>query len=175
MVCAGRQNRRQAHSGRYPQPFSGARTKAVAKTRAVGWLWSVPASIALPGLTAHLDKLVYHHGGKSLPPDKPHAFVYFITIHNGSEHTVTLLGRKWVVAHADGSHLVVEGDKIVGETPRLAPGEQFSYNSYHVTAGSARSQGSFHGVDELGRFVHVVLPAFDMVVPPREDAGPCEI
>jgi ApaG protein len=29
--------------------------------------------------------------------------------------------------------LVVEGDKIVGETPASPPGEQFSYNSYHVT------------------------------------------
>ena len=140
-------------------------TKAIAIPPAVRCLTPVTASLALPGLTARLDKLVYHHGGKSLPPDKPHAFVYFITIHNGSEHTVTLLGRKWVVSHADGSQMVVEGDKIVGETPRLAAGEQFSYNSYHVTATSARTQGSFHGVDDLGRLVHVVLPAFDLIVP----------
>jgi ApaG protein len=119
----------------------------------------------LPGLTARLDKLHYHHGGATLPPDQPHAFVYFITITNGSEHTVTLLGRKWVVDHADGSHLVIEGDKIVGETPRLAPGEQFSYNSYHVTGCDAAAQGSFHGVDELGRRVHVLLPAFTMTIP----------
>jgi ApaG protein len=135
----------------------------------VRWLWLVPASLALPGLTARLDKLVYHFGGKSLPPDKPHAFVYFITIHNGSERTVTLHGRKWVITHADGSQLVVEGDKIVGETPRLAAGEQFSYNSYHVTAHSARSQGSFHGVDDYGRLVHVVLPAFDLIVPTADE------
>ena len=135
----------------------------------------MPVSLALPGLTARLDKLVYHHGGKSLPPDKPHAFVYFITITNGSAHTVTLLGRKWVVTQSDGSQLVVEGDKIVGETPRLAPGEQFSYNSYHVTADSARTQGSFHGVDDLGRLVHVVLPAFELLVPDdRASAGPSE-
>ncbi len=147
--------------------------KAIANPAAVGWLTPVTVSLALPGLTARLDKLVYHHGGKSLPPDKPHAFVYFITIHNGSEHTVTLLGRKWVVTHADGSQLVVEGDKIVGETPRLAAGEQFSYNSYHVTALSARSQGSFHGVDDLGRRVHVVLPPFDLIVPDKTTpAGP---
>ncbi|MCS6245475.1 MAG: ApaG domain [Opitutus sp.] len=135
---------------------------------ALGCFKPVIASLALPGLTARLDKLVYHHGGKSLPPDKPHAFVYFITIHNGSERTVTLLGRKWVVTHANGSQLVVEGDKIVGETPRLAAGEQFFYNSYHVTAESARSQGSFHGVDDLGRRVHVVLPAFELIVPDED-------
>jgi ApaG protein len=125
----------------------------------------MPASVQLPGLTARLDKLVHHHGGMSLPADKPHAFVYFITIINGSDRIVTLLGRKWVIQHSDGDHLVVEGDKIVGETPRLAPGEQFSYNSYHMTGCDAHVLGSFHGVDEFGNKVHVVLPPFDLRIP----------
>ena len=132
------------------------------------------SSQELPGLSARLDKLCYHHGGASLPADQPHAFVYFITIRNDSDRTVTLLGRKWVVEHCDGTQLVIEGDKIVGETPRLAPGEQFSYNSYHITGCNARSHGSFHGVDDLGRLIHVILPPFDMVVP-DETAGPCDV
>lgn len=127
------------------------------------------ASIALPGLSAHLDKLVYHHGGKCLPADRPHAFVYFITIHNGTEHTITLLGRKWVLTHADGSCQVIEGDKIVGETPVLAPGESFSYSSYHVAAADLVAKGSFHGVDENRRALHVLLPAFAMRVPRSGD------
>ena len=122
-------------------------------------------SVELPGLTAHLDRLVHHHGGSWLPDGKPHAFVYFITIKNGSDRIVTLLGRKWVILHEDGSRFVVEGDKIVGETPRLAPGEQFSYNSYHVTGCNASANGSFHGVDEFGHHVHVKLPPFEMVIP----------
>ncbi len=125
----------------------------------------MPASVLLPGLTARLDKLVYHHGGMSLPPDKPHAFVYFVTIRNASDRAVTLLGRKWVIQHDDGEQLVVEGDKIVGETPRIAPSEEFSYNSYHMTGVDARAHGSFHGVDELGNKIHVILPPFDMTIP----------
>lgn len=124
------------------------------------------ASLALPGLTARLDKLVYHHGGKCLPADRPHAFVYFVTIRNGSEHTVTLVGRKWVLTRADGGREVLEGDGIVGERPRLAPGEVFSYNSYHVTGEEETvAQGSYHGTDDLGRPIHVVLPPFAMRVP----------
>jgi ApaG protein len=119
----------------------------------------------LPGLTARLDRLCYHHGGASLPAETPHAFVYFITIRNATDRTVTLLGRKWVIEHADGTRLVVEGDKIVGESPRLGPGEQFSYNSRHITGGDARARGSFHGVDDLGRKIHVLLPPFELVVP----------
>ena len=125
----------------------------------------MPASVTIDGLTARLDKLVYHHGGMTLPADKPHAFVYFITISNASDRIVTLLGRKWVIQHSDGDQLVVEGDKIVGETPRLAPSEQFSYNSYHMTGCDARARGSFHGVDEFGNKEHVVLPPFDMTIP----------
>lgn len=130
----------------------------------------MPCSRELPGLTARLDKLVYHHGGTSLPPDKPHAFVYFITVSNASDRTITLLGRKWVLEYSDGSRQVIEGDRIVGETPRLAPGEAFSYNSYHVSGGDARAFGCFHGHDEMGEPIHVPLPPFDMNVPrpPRQ-------
>lgn len=123
------------------------------------------SSYEVPGLTASLDKITYHHGGASLPMEKPHAFVYFVTIHNGSEHTITLLGRKWVLEHSDGSHQVMEGDKIIGENPRLAPGEHFSYNSYHVTGCEALASGSFHGVDETGRKVHTLLPPFELKIP----------
>jgi ApaG protein len=137
----------------------------LARTENPTLLCDVSCSRELPGLTASLDKLCYHHGGASLPADKPHAFVYFVTIRNGSDRTITLLGRKWVVVHADGTRLVIEGDKIVGETPRLAPGEQFSYNSYHVTGCDAEAHGSFHGVDDLGNRVHVILPAFEMSIP----------
>jgi ApaG protein len=112
-----------------------------------------------------LDKLVHHHGGVSLPEDKPHAFVYYITIRNGSDRTVTLLGRKWVIEYGDGSREVIEGDKIVGETPRLAPGEEFSYNSHHVTGCDARVRGCFHVADESGEKVHVLLDPFDLNVP----------
>jgi ApaG protein len=133
-------------------------------TQSLGQMLCDP-SMQLPGLTARLDRLVYHHGGCSLPADKPHAFVYYITIHNGSDRTVTLLGRKWVIAQADGSRQVVEGDRIVGETPRLAPGESFSYNSHHVTGCNGVAVGCFHGVDELGNKVHVPLDPFSMVVP----------
>ena len=144
-----------------------ARPDEVARGGKLHWFVPLPSeSTELSGLTAQLDKLVYHHGGPSLAsPDKPHAFIYFITIKNESDRTIRLLGRKWVVINADGSRLVIEGDKIVGETPRLAPGEQFSYNSYHVTNCDAEVLGCFHGVDDHGQKIHVTLPPFDMTVP----------
>ena len=55
--------------------------------------------------------------------------------------------------------------QLPGLTARLAPGAEFSYNSHHVTGSNARVQGSFHGIDENGNKVHVILPAFDLVIP----------
>lgn len=122
-------------------------------------------SLELPGLTVTLDRLDYRPGGTHVPDETPHVFVYHLTIHNGSDRRVVLLGRKWIVEGADGERLVVEGDKIVGHTPDLAPGERFSYNSFHLTSGHARAGGSFHGVDAAGARVHVRIPPFEMRVP----------
>lgn len=126
---------------------------------------SLFASHTLPGLTATLDKIVYYHGGASLPAGKQHVFVYFITIRNDSERTITLFGRKWTLEQPDGEQLILEGDKIVGEMPRLTPGEQFSYNSYHVTGMNVRVHGSFHGIDDRGEKIHVALAPFEMRIP----------
>ena len=125
----------------------------------------VPVPLELPGLKVELDRLVYRHGGEQLPADRPHAFIYYLTIRNDSDRTVTLLGRKWVIENADGTSLVVEGDKIVGETPTLAPGGHFSYNSYHVGSCDSRAHGSFHGLDASGSRIFVRIPAFDMKIP----------
>jgi ApaG protein len=122
-------------------------------------------SIELPGLAVVLDRVEYRHDPEHLPPGQPHAFIYHLTIRNDSDRAVTLLGRKWIVEHADGNQLVIEGDRIVGQTPTLGVGESFSYNSYHVTAASARAHGSFHGVDANGQKVFVRIPPFHLAVP----------
>ena len=118
----------------------------------------------VPGLSVTLDKLVYHEDAQ-LPPERPHAFIYYLTIRNLSERTVTILGRKWVLRGEEGTMEVIEGDKVVGKTPELAPGEQFSYNSYHVVAGPTQVEGAFHGMDEGGRRIHLRIPAFSLEIP----------
>ena len=95
----------------------------------------------LPGLRVVVDKVV-HHRDANFPPETPHAFVYFLTISNVSQETVRLLGRKWILRATDGSVEVIEGDGIVGETPTLAPGETFSYNSYHLTGAALTAEGA---------------------------------
>ena len=100
--------------------------------------------------------------------DRPFPFVYFITIHNDSEETVTIKGRKWVVTDTRGDTLVVEGDGVVGKFPRIEPGEDFSYNSYHTIGADSVAEGAFIGMTEEDVPVLVRIPPFEMKAPAGE-------
>lgn len=115
----------------------------------------------LTGLTVTVDKVVYMPHLEA-PPERPYPFVYYITIHNGSDETVTIKGRKWVVTDDHGNHLVVEGDGVVGKFPRLEPGDDFSYHSYHTIGRDSVAEGSFFGVTEEGLPVLMRIPKFRM-------------
>lgn len=118
----------------------------------------------LSGLSVTVDKVV-HMPHLVVPPDKPHAFAYHLSIHNQSEDIVTILGRKWIVTDESGATLVVEGDGVVGRTPRLEPGQSFSYDSYHVIAQASVANGTFFGQTDAGKPVYVRVPEFRMSVP----------
>ena len=119
-----------------------------------------------------LDKLVHHEEDEGEADSGSHAFIYFLSIHNMSDRKLTLTGRKWVLENDDGTSTVVEGDKIVGETPFLAPGETFSYNSYHVTHIGAYASGSFHGHDEFENKIRVRIPKFRLDIPDENQPDP---
>jgi ApaG protein len=119
----------------------------------------------LNGLRVVVDRVVYMPHAET-PADRPHAFAYFITIHNDSNETVTIKGRKWVIQNDIGEITAVEGDGVVGEFPQLEPGEHFSYNSYHINnTAKCWAEGSYLGVTEAGHKVRAKIPKFDMQVP----------
>ena len=116
-------------------------------------------------LTVTVDRVVYQPDAAT-PPDRPHCFVYFISIHNGTDLPVTIHGRKWVVTNSGGEITAVEGDGVVGEHPLIEPGEKFSYNSFHLLdAKTAVAEGSYIGVDANGRKILTRIPKFIMNVP----------
>lgn len=117
----------------------------------------------LEGLRVKVDDVVYMPS-LDAPEDKPHPFVYFITIVNDSEEKVAIEARKWVVTEGE-ERIVVEGEGVVGQTPILEPGQQFSYNSYHVTAADAFAEGAFFGRTSVGEWVYVRIPRFELCVP----------
>jgi ApaG protein len=118
----------------------------------------------MAGLTVSVDDVVYLPDMET-PEDRPFAFAYFLTIHNQGNQLVEIKGRKWVVRGANGQAIVVEGDGVVGKFPRIQPGENFSYNSYHVIASESVAEGAFLGVCGDGTAVLTRIPAFRMVPP----------
>ncbi len=129
----------------------------------------------LYGLRATLDRLVHFRDLDALESDAPHAFIYFITIANLSNTTVTLNGRRWVIKGEDGHQNVFEGQGIVGKEPTLGPGESFSYNSHHAAHGCCWAEGSFHGIDSSGDPIHVRIPSFQMEIPEESNDGQTEL
>ncbi|MEY2409001.1 MAG: ApaG protein [Verrucomicrobiota bacterium] len=121
--------------------------------------------IELPGLHVSVDEVRYDPDANT-PPDYPHCFEYFISIHNDSDVAVNIRARKWVVTNARGELTVVEGDGVVGKTPMLQPGESFQYNSRHMLDTDwAVAEGSYFGVDSMSRRVMVRIPKFRMELP----------
>ena len=118
----------------------------------------------IEGLRVKVDDVIYMPS-LDAPQEKPHPFVYFISIHNDSPEPVTIRGRKWVIHEDEGEITVVAGDGVVGQTPVIEPGGHFSYNSYHVVSRDARVAGAFFGQTESGDWVFSRIPEFRLEVP----------
>jgi ApaG protein len=121
----------------------------------------------LPGLSVTVDQVLYQPE-LTAPAERPHPFAYHLSIHNGSEEPLTILGRKWIVTDQTGEVLVVEGEGVVGHKPHLDPGQSFSYNSFHVIREPSVATGTFFGQTDMGRAILVRVPEFDMS-PPDSD------
>ena len=118
------------------------------------------------GFRVTVDRVLYQ-AQAAAPPDRPHCFAYFISIHNDTDANITIKGRKWVVTNERGEMMVLEGDGVVGQTPTIAPGAKFTYNSFHLLdTRSATAEGSYLGIDDQGRGVVTRIPRFRMTVPP---------
>jgi len=70
-----------------------------------------------------------HVPERSDPDQGHHFFVYAVRITNLGDLSAQLISRHWVITDADGSVQEVRGDGVVGEQPRLEPGQSFEYTS----------------------------------------------
>jgi len=115
-------------------------------------------------LRVNVDNVIYMPT-LDAPPNKPHPFVYFISIFNDSSVPITIRARKWVVIEDGGETTVVEGDGVVEQQPTIKPGEHFSYNSYHVIGKSALVNGAFFAEMVDGELVFTRIPEFRLELP----------
>ncbi|MDN5848478.1 MAG: Co2+/Mg2+ efflux protein ApaG [Nitrococcus sp.] len=79
---------------------------------------------------------------QSNPTERRYAFAYTVTIRNTGAVDVTLLTRHWIITDAEGRVQEVRGEGVVGQQPRIAPGESFRYTSGTLIETPV---GSMHG------------------------------
>jgi ApaG protein len=95
-----------------------------------------------------------------------YAFAYEITITNRSEAAVRLLNRHWVITHGNGFMEEVRGEGVVGEQPRLEPGQSFTYTSGAVLPTATGSMaGSYEFVTDTGQRFRATIPEFVLAAP----------
>lgn len=103
---------------------------------------------------------------RSDPDTQSYFFAYHVTIRNEGEETVQLVSRHWIITDASGKEQEVRGLGVVGEQPRLEPGEGFSYTSacpLSTPVGSMR--GSYQMVTDGGEIFEAWIAPFTLAVP----------
>lgn len=93
-------------------------------------------------------------------------FAYTVDITNLGEVPVTLMTRRWVITDALGNEEVVEGPGVVGEQPKLGPGETYRYTSAcPLPTSLGTMHGSYHMVTQDGLTFDAEIGAFTLVDP----------
>jgi len=94
------------------------------------------------------------------------AFAYTIHITNRGAEVITLRNRHWIITHGDGSEEEVIGEGVIGETPELEPGAQYSYTSGALIPTPVGSmKGSYGFVKRNGERFRAEIPEFALHAP----------
>lgn len=103
---------------------------------------------------------------QSAPDENRFAFAYTITIRNAGQVPAQLLSRHWVITHGTGKIDEVRGPGVVGETPRLEPGEAFEYTSGAILeAPVGTMEGSYQMVADDGTRFDAPIRRFVLSMP----------
>jgi ApaG protein len=103
---------------------------------------------------------------ESDPAARRYVFAYTLTIGNQGDAAAQLLNRHWFITDGNGEVQEVEGPGVVGQQPRITPGQAFRYTSAAVLPTPV---GTMHGhyefqYDDGQRFL-APIPAFSLVLP----------
>ena len=98
---------------------------------------------------------------QSTPEASQYVFAYHITITNVGETEVQLISRHWVITDGAGVVHEVKGPGVVGEQPKLKPGEKHAYSSFcPLTTATGNMRGSFQMINHRGAQFEAKIPLF---------------
>jgi ApaG protein len=103
---------------------------------------------------------------QSEPDEGRYFWSYTIEIANVGDRVVQLTHRHWKITDANGAREEVRGPGVVGEQPKLRPGDAFTYTSgCPLRTPSGIMVGTYRMVDERGEAFDVEIPAFSLDSP----------
>lgn len=100
----------------------------------------------------------------------PHAgrwfFTYTVRIANEGPHAATLRRRHWQIVNANGHRHEVEGRGVVGQEPRLEPGEDYTYTSAcPLDTPFGAMSGTYQLETDAGVTIDAEIPRFVLAAP----------
>jgi ApaG protein len=91
-------------------------------------------------------------------------FSYNIKIINNSNQRAKLLSRYWHITDGLGNSEDIHGPGVVGKTPKIRPGESFSYTSFcPIKTPIGSMEGSFRLVNEDKSEFEVEVKKFKLI------------
>jgi ApaG protein len=108
----------------------------------------------------------YYLEEQSNPEESRYVWGYRIVIENHSSLTVRLVHRYWHITDQNGLVDEVEGPGVIGEQPRLEPGDSYEYSSgCPLDTPSGMMFGHYDMQTEQGETFQVKIPAFSLDSP----------
>jgi ApaG protein len=108
---------------------------------------------------------------ESDPDEDRYAFGYTIVIANEGDRPAQLLKRHWLIIDANGHREEVRGPGVVGETPRLEPGQAFKYQSLcPIRTRWGTMEGSYTMQRDDGETFDARVGRFYLRLPARDRA-----
>jgi len=100
---------------------------------------------------------------ESSPDDFEYLWAYYIKIQNNRDDEVQLMSRKWQITDAQGLMQVVEGDGVIGDQPKIIPGDCYEYTSgVSLKTPSGIMQGIYYMRKKDQEIIEVEIPAFSL-------------
>ena len=111
----------------------------------------------------------YYLPDESSPDDHRYVFGYRIVIVNESPRTITLRNRHWIIIDGTGTTEEVRGEGVIGQQPRLAPGEGFKYTSFcPLRTEWGTMEGEYQFETDTGEFIDAKIGRFYLAKNKRE-------
>jgi ApaG protein len=118
-----------------------------------------------PKQTIDVSVQVNYLAAESAPERERFAFAYTITIANHGPIPSQLLNRHWVITDGGGDVQEVRGPGVIGQQPRLARGQKFTYTSGAVIKTPVGTmEGSYEFRTDDGELFEVPIDVFSLRV-----------